>query len=219
MFEEHFGRLTDRILDWKLINAMVSEMFSHDPGAKDFTETTKKVGFYGNDGVCLFKYFIRTVDPQKQFVWGILNINFLCFVVISICYILISTISAKSSGKTSRKDDEQTRQRNTRMNQKMSIIITTDFICWMPFIVICVLHYLELLDATPWYSVFSMVILPINSVINPVLYNDLIMRNIGSFVRRQGTRLSTFTSRLRSRRECYTEEVVVFEEGLEMQEV
>ena len=67
------------------------------------------------------------------------------------------------------------------MNRKISIIITTDFLCWMPFILICVLHYLELLDATPWYSIFSMVILPINSVINPLLYNDIIVKYVRKF--------------------------------------
>jgi hypothetical protein len=40
------------------------------------------------------------------------------------------------------------------------------------------LHFLEILDATPWYSVFSMVVLPTNSVINPWLYDDFIIRKI-----------------------------------------
>ena len=44
----------------------------------------------------------------------------------------------------------------------------------MPFIVVCALHSLEVLDATPWYSLFSMMILPINSVINPFLYDEVV---------------------------------------------
>jgi hypothetical protein len=69
-------------------------------------------------------------------------------------------------------------KRNQKMNRRITIIITTDFCCWVPFIVICTLHFLEILDATPWYSVFSMVVLPINSVINPLLYDDTIIRKM-----------------------------------------
>ena len=64
------------------------------------------------------------------------------------------------------------------MNRRITIIITTDFCCWIPFIVICALHFLEALDATPWYSIFSMIVLPINSVINPLLYDDFIIRKM-----------------------------------------
>ena len=179
VFREYFGRLSKRVLSWDSTDDMVADMFSHDEGMVDFTATRRKVGFYGNDGVCLFKYFILDKDPQQAFVWTILVVNFLCFFVISACYIIIGTLSANSSNMVSSKENDQARQRTRRMNQKIFIIITTDFLCWVPFIVICVLHYLEVLDATPWYSLFSVIILPINSVINPLLYNDFIMKHAG----------------------------------------
>jgi hypothetical protein len=47
----------------------------------------------------------------------------------------------------------------------------TDFFCWAPFIVISALHYYLIVDASSWYATFSILILPINSVINPVLYD------------------------------------------------
>ena len=71
VFKEYFGRMDDRILGWDTIGSMVSDMFSHDLLAEDFTKTRTKVGFYGNDGVCLFKYFIRRADPQQAFVIGV----------------------------------------------------------------------------------------------------------------------------------------------------
>ena len=181
IFEEYFGRLKKSTLSWDTIDDLVADMFSHDPGIEDFTKTRVKVGFYGNDGVCLFKYFIRQNDPQQAYVWSTLIVNFFCFLVISACYVIIAVLSTRSARNVSSGHDEQARQRTRRMNRKISIIITTDFLCWMPFILICVLHYLELLDATPWYSIFSMVILPINSVINPLLYNDIIAKYVGMF--------------------------------------
>ena len=174
-------------------------MFSHDYPERDFTRTTTKVGFYGNDGVCLFKYFIRSSDPQKAFVWSTLVLNFICFGVISVCYIVISIVSAKSSNRVAtRENNEQARQRNRRMNRRISIIITTDFLCWVPFIIMCMLHYFEVLDATPWYSIFSMVILPINSVINPLLYNDIIVKKLEVFLSHTYKRIVCFAAYLKS---------------------
>ena len=198
IFGEYYGRLRRIVLSWDSIDSMVANMFSHDVGQEDFTKTRLKVGFYGNDGVCLFKYFVRRTDPQHMFVWSILSINFLCFLVISVCYVIIAVLSMKSSRSVSSTNDDQARRRANRMNQKISIIITTDFLCWVPFIVVCVLHYLEVLDATPWYSVFSMVILPINSIINPLLYNDIIVKCTGKVLTRANTVVSSFISSVQS---------------------
>ena len=176
VFQEYFGRISERVLSWDVTNEIVAGMFSHDFEYEDFTKATRKVGFYGNDGVCLFKYFIQEKDPQQAFVWTVLVLNFVCFFVISVCYIIIGTLSVKSSKKVSLKGNNHASLRARRMNQKIAIIIATDFLCWVPFIVTCLLHYLEVLDATQWYSVFSVIILPINSVINPLLYSDFITR-------------------------------------------
>ena len=169
-------------------------MFSHDLDYEDLTEKVDKVDFYGSDGVCLFKYFVQNQDPQRLFVWSILALNFICFVLISISYLFIGILSRRSSRSlASSKNNRQIAKRNNRMNQRIAIIITTDFLCWVPFIMVCILHSLEVIDATPWYSIFSMVILPINSVINPLLYDDVVTKTIGAPVRYLTTRISNST--------------------------
>ena len=200
VFKEYYGRMKHKILSWDMIDEMVGGMFSHDPDLQDFTKSRAEIGFYGNDGVCLFKYFIRKTDPQQAFVWTILVINFCCFLIISICYIIIATLSMKSSKMVSSRKNDPARLRSRRMNRKISIIITTDFACWVPFIVICVLHYVELFDATPWYSVFSVIILPINSVINPLLYNDFIMNYVINFSRNSSRSMTKIVSSLKKSR-------------------
>jgi hypothetical protein len=175
VLEAYCGRMKDTTLSWKMTLNMVSNMFSHDEGYEDHTKATTKQDFYGNDGVCLFKYFVNRDDPQKEFVWVILAVNFLCFSFISISYILIGVVSRESSRNLATSHNKsQINQRNQKMNRRIAIIIITDFCCWIPFIVICALHFLEVLDATSWYSIFSMTVLPINSVINPLLYDDKI---------------------------------------------
>jgi len=174
VLQEYYGRIRGRhTLSWESINDMVDAMFTQEYGV-DLGR--KKVQFYGNSGVCLFKYFVTPDDPQKNFVWAILTINFMCFLLITVCYIVIDRIATKSSDKVNTKADKtrdnKAHKRNTTLQKKISIIITTDFLCWIPFIIVCSLHFFEILDATPTYALFSIVILPINSVINPLLYSD-----------------------------------------------
>ena len=181
VIQAYHGRTKDATLRWKLLIEMVRDMFSHDFDYEDLTSHVVKLDFYGNDGVCLFKYFVQNQDPQKLFVWGILVLNFICFFLISISYLSIGILSKRSSRRLTRsKNNRQIAQRNNRMNQRIAIIITTDFLCWVPFILICILHSVEVIDATPWYSIFSMVILPINLVINPLLYDDIVTSTIGA---------------------------------------
>lgn len=193
--------MKEATLSWKMIKEMVSEMYSHDFQYPDHTESVSRVDFYGNDGVCLFKYFVNNQDPQRNFVWTILALNFGCFIFISISYMAIGYISHRSSKSLTKSGTNQLiSERNRKMNRKISIIIITDFLCWVPFIVICVLHSTELLDATSWYSLFSIIVLPINSVINPMIYDDTITSMISSPIRRLYNSIfnSRFLTELRS---------------------
>ena len=147
VIQAYYGRTRDGTLKWGLLIKMVSDMFSHDFDYEDLTEKVDKVDFYGNDGVCLFKYFVQNDDPQRIFVWSILSLNFTCFVFISISYLIIGILSRRSSKSlASSQNRRQIEARNRRMNQRIAIIITTDFLCWVPFIVVCVLHSLEILS-------------------------------------------------------------------------
>ena len=135
VIQAYHGRTKDATLRWKMLLEMVGDMYSHDFDYKDLTEKVDKVDFYGNDGVCLFKYFVQNQDPQKLFVWSILVLNFICFVLISISYLFIGILSRQSSKSVaSSENNRQIAQRNNRMNQRIAIIITTDFLCWVPFI-------------------------------------------------------------------------------------
>ena len=175
----YYGRMRDKTLAWTLIDEMVYTMFSHDYNlAFGFKRSVK---FYGNDGVCLFKYFVKRNDPQRAYSLTLLFINVCCFLFISICYVYIGIFTVKGSrflAKTAGPTGEQVRARNKKLKHRIIALITTDFICWVPFVVTCFLHFFDIIDATPMYITFSIIILPINSVINPLLYdcNSFIIR-------------------------------------------
>ena len=134
----------------------------------------KKVHFYGNSGVCVFKYLVTMTDPQKWYSVAVLAVNLLCFMLISISYIIIHTKTASSSRSLGGAKNKEFARRNRKLQAKVSAIILTDFLCWIPFTIVCFVHFGGAVDATMWYPIFSNIILPINSVINPLLYDTYI---------------------------------------------
>ena len=63
-----------------------------------------------------------------------------------------------------------------KIQRKISILITTDIITWIPFIAVCLVHRTKLFDTSSWYAIFSVVSLPCNSGINPIgIFEDVIV--------------------------------------------
>ena len=183
----YYGRIRLEVsaLSWKWnsLRSLINGMFtSNYEGISE-----RALGFYGNDPVCLFKFFVLSDEPQTKFSWSLLSVNFICFGVISISYLIVFAItSTSSSGLSEGATGDLVRNRNRRLQRKVSVIILTDFLCWVPFIVICLLHTKGVVDASPWYALLSILILPINSVINPLLYDD----TVGGLVKRMVTQIN-----------------------------
>ena len=76
--KSYYGRISiSAVSSWEKINSLVDGMFSQQYDGIG----RRKVHFYGNDGVCLFKYFVSRDDPQKMYVWANLLFNLLCFTI------------------------------------------------------------------------------------------------------------------------------------------
>ena len=200
---------TDITVDttWKVIGEKVDSMFSQSNGSL----TRRAVHFYGNDAVCLFKYFVRNDDPTRSktgediidykgniVVWLMLVLNLLCFAVITVSYVLIARTARVSSRNTGQDRNPEIAQQNKTLQRKVLIIITTDFFCWVPFIFICAFHSLKWVDATGWYATFAMIVLPLNSVINPVLYDNTIEQFFRKTYRKSKLRMSSIYGSLRN---------------------
>ena len=173
----YYGRIRLGIsnLTWSSLRSLINGMFTNNFGGI----SQRTLGFYGNDPVCLFKFFVSTDEPQAIYSWSLLASNFVCFGMISISYLIMFVVTSTSSlSRSQGVTGDLVRNRNNRLQRKISIIILTDFLCWVPFIIICFLHTIGRIDASPWYALLSILILPINSVINPVLYDDTMGRII-----------------------------------------
>ena len=125
-----------------------------------------KVGFYGSGPACIFKFFVTKQDPQRVFSIAILSVNLVCFFIITISYIRILQISLMSNKAVGRRNES-----SLLLQTKVSMIILSDALCWIPFIIFAFLHYQEIENAEKHYVLFSVILLPINSVVNPIIYH------------------------------------------------
>ena len=161
---------TENMTDINAIKSLLKKMFLFPEDSTEETLVFSTLGFYGSSGSCIFKYFVDPKDPQRSFSWAILIFNFICMVVVALSYFSVHLLSQKSAAKVG------VSRRFGALQRKISLIIISDFFCWTPFILICILHYTNKINATPYYSFFSIVVLPINSLINPILYDNFFMR-------------------------------------------
>ena len=183
IIREYYGRIyrNDK-LSWIRVQDLVAEMFTKDVSGMGVRG--QQLGFYGNSGVCLFKYFVTRKDPQYIYVWMVISFDFTCFLIMIMSYVTVNVIARRSSAATGASNNNS----KLRLQTKITVIIMSDVLTWMPFLAVCLLHFLTVLDGTEFtYSAFSILILPLNSIINPLLYDETLHslgRSVGSYTRR-----------------------------------
>ena len=96
-----------------------------------------------------------------------IGLNSICFITIAVFYVLIFQEAYQSS-----KSVQSTAvDREKRMAIKMSAVVLTDFMCWVPLAFICLLVQCGAFSVGPEaYAWIVGLVLPINSAINPFLY-------------------------------------------------
>ena len=200
---EYHGKLGKRSgsLNWSIIKSLVSGMFSKDYSGIENT----KLQFYGNDAVCLFKFFVTVDDPQHTYVWLTIAFNIFCMCVISVSYVTVWKVTVASSAPLLSVETEgnnlqrhNIRKRNVKLQRKVSLIIASNLVSWAPFTMISLLHAVRAIDANPFYSYFSLLVLPINSVINPIILNEFISKKLQK-AKKQLLQVVARVSALRSR--------------------
>ncbi|KAJ8034779.1 hypothetical protein HOLleu_21760 [Holothuria leucospilota] len=89
-----------------------------------------------------------------------------CVLIITVCYVamFISIIRSRiGSGRRGNKDEMKTAI-------KMSIIVGTDMICWLPVIVVGILSKAGIEISIDMYAWIAIFVMPINSAFNPFIY-------------------------------------------------
>ncbi|XP_039271686.2 uncharacterized protein LOC120346100 [Styela clava] len=148
---------------WSLLESQIKDL---NPEYK----VQRRFGYYSTHGVCLPTLFPdRHLDTAWPYSLFIIIINFIAFFFILIGYI---KIYRKAIEKNFAVSDETMAERAGRMQRKVTRIVVTDFLCWMP---ICLMGFLQVFGvpiSKDAYVPVSLIIIPINSALNPFLYSD-----------------------------------------------
>lgn len=151
-------------------------------GIRYFEDPNSFTHYYGRSVVCLPLHLSADFSSGWEYsvgVFVVLNLVLLAFIVVAYSLILIKTYTsslrlARQGTARERRARSQTAKfkRETSLAKRVFCIILTDALCWIPVIVIGLKSILETAFTTPgdltvWFAVF---VLPLNSVINPLLY-------------------------------------------------
>ena len=135
-------------------------------------------GYYGQTSICMPRFYIAYGESSWGYTIFIITVNFLSFVFIAVGYIWIVKHSSKSSANVGRAQNNRANAQASRMQRRIARIIATDFCCWIP---ICVMAYVrlgvEFSDIV--YQISAVLLLPINSALNPFLFTSLLDQLIG----------------------------------------
>ena len=150
--------------DW---DSTKSFLKTNNPGYSPGAE----FGYYGQTSVCMPRFYVYQGESAWEYSFVIITVNFLCFFFIAISYICMF-IKAKKNKLGIRNNQREKQQ--SRMQRRISRIIITDFLCWIP---ICIMAFVKLggfyVDDVA-YIVSAGLLLPINSAFNPLLYSSLL---------------------------------------------
>ena len=128
-------------------------------------------GYYGQTSVCMPRFYVYRGESAWEYSLVVITVNFLCFFFIAVSYICMF-IKAKENKLGIRNNQREKQQ--SRMQRRISRIIITDFLCWIP---ICIMAFVKLsgyhVDDVA-YIVSAGLLLPINSAFNPLLYSSLL---------------------------------------------
>ena len=165
ILQEYYGRFRKGDYSWDTMHYLVEDMFN-STGPQ-----VKSLGFYGSSGICLFNFFVRGDNPHIWFVGAVQISNLICVIVIAVCYLVVNIVSLKSSRAAGGENNDALTKRNMKLQRKIAVIVSTDIISWIPFMGICVMHYTQYFDFSHVYRYFSILFLPCNSIVNPILIN------------------------------------------------
>ena len=170
------------------------------------------IGYYSTHNGCAPRFLAHQFNSFFYFTASIVMFNIASFLFIFLAQVIIAKKTLKMPGHlhktrcsrwrsfvryvTGNENSSQNRRKteNQQMKQRMFLIVVTDFCCWVPISIISIFYYFYTanidrcsfmnfrINIEKWFYVFEMLILPLNSVINPFIYSYTTKQRIKSML-------------------------------------
>ncbi|XP_074662379.1 G-protein coupled receptor GRL101-like [Tubulanus polymorphus] len=167
--------------------------------------------FYSNSGLCL--PFVLTDRKTKGWEFSaamFIYANLVAFIVIFVCYVVMYKHIRATGISVSKSNDIY-----TKAAKRMAVIVLTDFMAWIPIIVLGLLAMCNVQIPGEVYSWVATFVIPINSAINPFLYTFSVLAERRRIRKKRQSRrsfghtLSTDTTRSGNRNPAYRDDSIM----------
>ncbi|XP_071945577.1 G-protein coupled receptor GRL101-like [Antedon mediterranea] len=121
--------------------------------------------FYGRSGVCLALHITGEKTSGWEYsVFIFLAINFVSFIIIIVSYVVMFVVARRTQRAV------RPQNHNDSMAMRMTVIVMTDFCCWIPIIFLGISSLLGAPISPKVYAWIAVFVLPLNASVNPLLY-------------------------------------------------
>nr|CAB3263304.1 uncharacterized protein LOC108950436 [Phallusia mammillata] len=170
-YSKHLSSQPDSVL--LQVQAMTSwnelEQFLANTSQSNLLTISNYFGYYSANSVCIPNLFVTSKDWSWQFSLAISILNFIVFVFVASTYTAIILKARKSINKF-----QSVGKKSSALQHKILRLIITDFCCWIPLSIMVFINFSGVKIDSISYAVAAIVLLPINSALNPILYSNFI---------------------------------------------
>ncbi|XP_076799429.1 uncharacterized protein LOC143444168 isoform X2 [Clavelina lepadiformis] len=174
---------------WQTLMAVVSRHSNHP----QYLEATGWLGYYSANSVCIPKLFVTQNVASSSYSFTITLFNFLSFVFVSSAYVAIF-MKSKSSSSLHRTRSVKNQKHSKVLQRKIIRLIASDFCCWVPVSIMTFLNMGGIKLPSIAYVISAVILLPVNSSLNPILYSSFMDR----YLDKAWSRTRTLKSSLRT---------------------
>ncbi|XP_039263413.2 uncharacterized protein LOC120339372 isoform X2 [Styela clava] len=154
-------------MSWQQIRDTVD---NHYPGNWPELHILGEFGYYSSHSVCLPRLFVKVNDSAWLYSIFIMIFDLISFLYIMTSYIIIYHDAARQGAMG---QNRAAIEENRTLQARITRLVLADFFCLVP---VCLTAFLSVLgvEINPVaYAIAAIVLLPINSALNPILYSNV----------------------------------------------
>jgi len=165
---------TDEILKWQNYSEINSSFLLTNNSLNQYPKRSViiegRFGYYSSSGVCFPDLYSRDF-PEFSLSFTVIIYNFFALLFIAISYIFIYARSTQNRMLGTENQRRLIERANNTLKRRVIYIIVTDAMSWIPIIIMAFLSYSSYTLPESAHSLSAIVLLPINSAINPIIYS------------------------------------------------
>ena len=133
------------------------------------------MGYYSSHATCLPRLFLRRNEGGWEFSLATTCYNFfVCLYIVAVYVALWCTRQVKTSARAN--------QGSKNLQRRIALLVCTDCACWVPICTIAFFHFAGVPMSDSAYAFTAVVLLPINSALNPIFYTSALQNLFAKFL-------------------------------------